>query len=72
MKGDRALDAYSRTAPEYPFSFHLFGATEGDTRDRLSIKHSEKRLKGRFYQLLPRPLGQINRRSLLSSAGVSV
>jgi hypothetical protein len=47
----RSGDRLPRTAPEYPFSFHL-DATDGDTRDRLSIEHSEKRLSGRFYLLL--------------------
>jgi hypothetical protein len=51
-KDDRAIDAYPLPGPEYPFSSHVFGATDGDTRDRLSIKHSEKRLAGRFYLLL--------------------
>jgi hypothetical protein len=48
VKGDRL----PQTALEYPFSFHLDATEHGDTRDRLSIEHSEKRLAGRFYLLL--------------------
>jgi hypothetical protein len=39
-------------APKYPFSSHLNATEQDDTRDRLSIEHSEKRLAGRFYLLL--------------------
>jgi hypothetical protein len=51
-KDDRAIDAYPLPEPEYPFSSHVFGATDGDTRDQQLIEHSEKRLSGRFYLLL--------------------
>jgi len=43
-KDDRTIKQKPLSVPEYPFSSHVFDASDGDTCDQLLIEHSEKRL----------------------------